>query len=73
MKPVDNKEESEAHLIGNFDSRVNQLPIVASVERHARVPEVSEEVRQDLLANVRRLDAVRAAALLHHLHDHGLL
>ena len=50
-------------------SLVSHLSEVPPVEGHAVVPEVLEEVWQDLLLDVLRLHAVRHAALLHHLGE----
>mmetsp|Transcript_24317 Transcript_24317/g.61665 ORF Transcript_24317/g.61665 Transcript_24317/m.61665 type:complete len:665 (+) Transcript_24317:276-2270(+) len=59
-------------LVGNLDGRVDQLPVVPAVQGHAHDPEVAEEGRQDILADVAGLDALRGDALLHDL-QHNLL
>lgn len=56
-------------LISNFNSGINQLSVVTSIEGHAVVPEVLEEVRQDLVHNVLRLHAVSTATLFHYLQQ----
>mmetsp|Transcript_48257 Transcript_48257/g.149019 ORF Transcript_48257/g.149019 Transcript_48257/m.149019 type:complete len:950 (-) Transcript_48257:252-3101(-) len=56
-------------LVGNLHGGVHQLPVVAAVEGHAHDPEVPEEGRQDVFADVARLDAFRRDALLHDLQD----
>eukprot|EP00053_Salpingoeca_punica_P017422 m.167819 g.167819 ORF g.167819 m.167819 type:complete len:1096 (+) comp17202_c1_seq2:150-3437(+) len=61
-----------ADLVGQLDRRVDQLAVVAAVEGHAHNPEVLEEARQDVLADVGRLDAVGRAALQDNL-EHNLL
>jgi hypothetical protein len=61
-----------ADPVGNLDGGVDQLAIVAPVQRHPMVPEMLEEVGQDVVLDVLGLHAVRAAALLHHL-QHDLL
>lgn len=57
------------YLVGYLHGGIHQLPVVPPVEGHAVVPEVLEELRQDLLLDVLGLHAVRGAALLHHLQD----
>mmetsp|Transcript_9557 Transcript_9557/g.28759 ORF Transcript_9557/g.28759 Transcript_9557/m.28759 type:complete len:603 (-) Transcript_9557:2583-4391(-) len=46
---------------------LHQLPVVAPVQRHAPHPEVPEELRQDLIANVVRRHALCTDALGHDL------
>ncbi|RUP50240.1 LOW QUALITY PROTEIN: hypothetical protein BC936DRAFT_139884 [Jimgerdemannia flammicorona] len=62
----------DADLVRQLHGRLYHLAVVAAVERHAPYPEVLEELGQDLLLYVLRLNAVRPRALLHHL-EHNLL
>mmetsp|Transcript_36498 Transcript_36498/g.67964 ORF Transcript_36498/g.67964 Transcript_36498/m.67964 type:complete len:323 (-) Transcript_36498:1165-2133(-) len=61
-----------ANLVGNLHRRVHQLPVVSSIQGHSDHPEISEEGRQNILADVARLDTLSGDTLLHHL-EHDLL
>lgn len=54
-------------FVGDLDGRVDQLTVVAAVEGHSVIPEVFEEVRQNLIFDVLRLHTIGSAALLHYL------
>ena len=69
-KPVDDLTGPDP--VGDLHCGVDELPVVAPVQGHAVVPEVLEEVGEDLLLDVLRLHAVGGAALLDHL-QHDLL
>ena len=56
-----------ARLLREGHGGLDQLAVVAAVERHAAHPESAEELRQDLHAHIRGLHALRVHALLHHL------
>lgn len=55
------------YFVGNLNRGINKLAVVTPVQRHAVVPEMLEEVRQDLVHDVLGFHAVGAAALFHHL------
>eukprot|EP00968_Pinguiococcus_pyrenoidosus_P024619 scaffold4871_cov260-Pinguiococcus_pyrenoidosus.AAC.6 len=59
-------------LVRDFRGHLDDLPVVAPVQRHAAHPKVAQELRQDVLPNVVRLHAVGAHTLLDHL-EHDLL
>lgn len=59
------------YLVGNFHSGINQLSVVSTIERHPVVPEVFEEVWQDLIHDVLGLHSVGGTALLHDLDTSG--
>ncbi|KAG5457159.1 MAG: hypothetical protein BJ554DRAFT_2901, partial [Olpidium bornovanus] len=61
-----------AHALRELNRCLNQLLVVAPVQGHAAHPEVLEELRKDLLFDVRRRYAVRCSALLDYL-QHNLL
>ena len=58
--------------VSNFNSRVHQLTIITSVQRHPVVPEMLEKRRQNIVLDVLRLHTVGGAALLHHLQHNFL-
>ena len=60
-----------SHLHRDGDGRLHERAVVAAVERHAALPEAAEELRQHLCADVLRLHALGAHALLHHLGGRG--
>lgn len=55
------------YLIGNFNCRVHKLPVVSPVERHAMVPEMFEEMWQNLVHDILGLYTISSAALFYHL------
>mmetsp|Transcript_35590 Transcript_35590/g.84480 ORF Transcript_35590/g.84480 Transcript_35590/m.84480 type:complete len:456 (-) Transcript_35590:1465-2832(-) len=63
---------SAAHLVGEFDGSVDELAVVAPVERHTPDPQVLEELREDLRTDIGGVDTLGTHALLHHLHDNLL-
>ena len=49
---------------------MTDLSVVSAVKRHALVPEVFEEGRQDLILDVLGFHTIRGTTLLHHLSTH---
>lgn len=50
------------------DGTISDLSEVPSVQGHPLVPEVPEEVRQDLLLDIVGLNTISHTTLLHHLN-----
>lgn len=63
------KQSVMNYLISNFDRGVDKLPVIASVKSHSMVPEMFEEVWQDLIHNVLGLHTICTAALFHYLRQ----
>lgn len=60
------------YLVGYFNCGVYKLAVVASIERHTVVPEMFEEVWQNLIHYVLRLHTVCTATLFHYLKEYTL-
>mmetsp|Transcript_43295 Transcript_43295/g.113771 ORF Transcript_43295/g.113771 Transcript_43295/m.113771 type:complete len:555 (-) Transcript_43295:926-2590(-) len=61
-----------ADLVGQLLGRLDELAVVAPVERHPAHPKVPEEVGEDLVAHVLRRHALGRDALLNDLEDNLL-
>jgi hypothetical protein len=71
LEVVDDPTDDLGHagLVGEFDSRLDDLAVVPAVEGHATDEEVLEELGEDLVADVLGLDTVGRGALLDDLED----
>lgn len=61
--------EGIAYFICNLHSGVDELTIIASIQRHSVIPKVFEEMWQDFIHNVLRFDTISATTLLHYLKE----